>query len=217
MKLNNVIPLNALPIVIYNNVHEFTAEEKKAVYEVPRVDYIKRGEEDFNSSVKISKDNHIFRLNKFSEIKKLFDNKAKQYRDDVLEVSDTIFNTISWITINKQGSSHAEHIHRNCLFSMLYYAQCDAGDLRIVLERSRLEEGYLFHYTITKNNIFNSGSWSFPLRSGDMIIFPGHLRHSTTPNTMERDRIVFASNYFLGGKMGNYEYKTAFELTVQQV
>lgn len=217
MNLNNVTPLGALPIVIYNKVHEFTTAEKEAVYDLPRIDYIQKGEEDIGSSVELSKNNQIFRLKKFSKIKKMFDQKAKQYRDEVLEVSDTIFNTMSWITINKQGSAHAEHIHRNCLFSVLYYAQCDAGDLRLVLDRSRLEEGYMFHYTITKNNIFNSSLWTFPLRTGDMIIFPGHLRHSTTQNFMERDRIVFASNYFLGGKMGNYAYKTAFKLNVEQV
>ena len=42
----------------------------------------------------------------------------------------------------------------------------------------------------------------------DVVIFPGDLRHGTTPNEHDENRIVFGANYFLTGKVGNEPYST---------
>ena len=42
----------------------------------------------------------------------------------------------------------------------------------------------------------------------DVVIFPGDLRHGTTPNEHNENRIVFGANYFLTGKVGSEPYST---------
>ena len=66
----------------------------------------------------------------------------------------------------------------------------------------------MYKRQIKKYNEHNSSQWTIQPQQGDVVIFPGDLRHGTTPNEHDENRIVFGANYFLTGKVGNEPYST---------
>ena len=70
---------------------------------------------------------------------------------------------------------------------------------------TRLEERWLFKYDVTNYNAFNSGTWEYEVHSGDVIIFPAWVLHSTRENTTDKDRIIVGANYFIDGEVGSTE------------
>ena len=116
--------------------------------------------------------------------------------------------TQSWVTINNKGDSHHEHNHPNTILSCLYYAQASSGDFQIKTPRSGIQDGFNFSYKIKQPNAFNSAIWTCTVKTGDLIIFPGHLNHLSLPSVSENPRIMIGSNFFIEGLLGkkeNYE------------
>ena len=60
-------------------------------------------------------------------------------------------------------------------------------------------------YKIKKQNSFNSAIWSCTVKTGDLIIFPGHLNHYSLPNNSDEPRIMIGSNFFIEGLIGEEE------------
>ena len=52
---------------------------------------------------------------------------------------------------------------------------------------------------------------------GDFIVFPADIRHSTTTNEEEEDRIIFGANFFITGQLGNKPKLTELDLTKVEV
>jgi ectoine hydroxylase-related dioxygenase (phytanoyl-CoA dioxygenase family) len=45
-----------------------------------------------------------------------------------------------------------------------------------------------------------------------MVLFPGHLNHSSTPNESNNDRIAIGANFFTRGMFGSYENTDLIEI-----
>ena len=75
----------------------------------------------------------------------------------------------------------------------------------VLLDTSSIQECFNFQYTIDKYTIFNSQSWTLPMETGDIVLFPGHIRHGSAPNKSSESRIIVGANFFLKGKLGTKE------------
>ena len=42
--------------------------------------------------------------------------------------------------------------------------------------------------------------------TGDIVFFPGHIRHGSTVNRLAEDRIVIGANFFIKGRLGSKKY-----------
>ena len=69
-----------------------------------------------------------------------------------------------------------------------------------------------FIFNISELNVFNSKNWTIPVRSGDIVIYPGWVNHTTTPNEHETPRVVLGANFFARGKFGKYENTNLIEV-----
>ena len=104
-------------------------------------------------------------------------------------------------TNKKKGNIHNGHQHPKHIFSAVYYAKAEKSSLIFQIERSKIQEGFLFQYNVKNYNYFNSSSWTLEVNSGDVLIFPGHLQHSSSICETD-ERIVVGSSFFIKEKIG---------------
>ena len=136
-------------------------------------------------------------------LKKFITEKAEKYKHDVLGIKDQIYLTQSWSTINTTNAFHKPHFHPNTFISVVYFAQCKSGPLIFYLSPTSLRECFNFQYTPHKYTPYNSLKWELSLKSGDIVLFPGHLIHGSSPNQSPESRIIVGANFFIKGTLGS--------------
>ena len=191
-----VINLKAIPIAWDQNVYRFSKKEMDQLNKIKYTNHYK------SKGVFVSKNLSLLELKPFSSIKKFIIKKAEEYMKNVLEINNEIYITQSWSTINTKGSSHELHQHPNTFLSLVYYVQCKSGSLIFKLDTTSLKECFNFQFNINKYNIYNSQSWELPVRTWDMVFFPGHIHHGSTPNTSPTPRLLIGANFFIKGRLG---------------
>ena len=196
MEINNpkVWNFQGYPILQFASNFELNDEEAQFINEL-----------EFRENVSNFMTKEFFILNdkKFKRIKDMFNHGMEYYTKKVLEISDALQMENSWITLNKRFQNHHDHDHQNVLFSMCYYPQIEDGAFCVTFQRSILQQGYNFSYTIINPNEYNGNRHQIPIKAGDCIIFPAWLFHSSTPNTSEVERYMIGANYFLRGTLGS--------------
>jgi uncharacterized protein (TIGR02466 family) len=190
-----IINLKAIPIAYEQNVYDLCKKElnviKKTKYRPP-----KRGHY-------LSETISLLENKTLGPLKKFIIEKAQDYTRNVLEIEEQIYLTQSWSTINPTNAAHAIHSHPNTLISLVYYAQCTSGNLQFNLDTTSIRECFNFEYTINKFNIYNSQTWAIPVKTGDIVLFPGHIHHSSLPNQSSKPRIIVGANFFIKGRLGS--------------
>jgi len=219
---NRLILLNAIPIFyektnfvlnqeeiefIKKNNHIPSTLYNKEYTDIPGI-YKQYSE---NPGVKISDDHFLLNNPEMLRIKNLFDKKIKNYTKEILQIENNFQMTTSWSTLNTKGDIIHDHNHTNTIFSIVYYVKCDNGNLILDTHKSSIQKGYHFNYTVKNWNIFNSSKWHVPVRTGDIIIFPGWLNHNTS-KCLSDERISVAANYFIKGQIGNYKENDILEI-----
>ena len=191
----DIINFNAIPIAYERSVYFLDKKElaviKKTKYRPPHKGFY------------LSKTISLLENKTLASLKKFMIEKAEEYARTVLEIKDQIYLTQSWSTINPPNAFHESHQHANTFISIVYYAQCKDGALRFYLNMSSIKECFNFHYTINRFNIYNSHNWTVPVKTGDIVLFPGHIRHGSLPNKSSSPRIIVGANFFLKGKLGS--------------
>jgi uncharacterized protein (TIGR02466 family) len=157
---------------------------------------------DFNTNLKLSEETDILKYKQLERLKKLIWSNFDDYVINVLQIKNQFYICNSWCTIQKKGDYHPDHIHSNHIFSAVYYAQANKSGIKFTLERSKIQEGFLFDYIVKNYNVFNSSSWLLEVNSGDIVIFPGQLKHESTICDSNDERIVIGSSYFIKGDIG---------------
>ncbi len=56
---------------------------------------------------------------------------------------------------------------------------------------------------IKEYNLFNSSSWWFTVKTGDIVLFPSSLTHMVETKDGDNARVSLAFNVFVEGKIGN--------------
>ena len=62
-------------------------------------------------------------------------------------------------------------------------------------------------------NPFNSGSWWFPVETGQVLLFPSYLVHYVETKKGTNTRISLAFNIFIKGTIGSKKKLTELTLT----
>ena len=192
MKLLN---LKAIPIAYEKNVHHLNKKELNVIKKT-KYRKIERG-------VRLSETITLLENKTLAPLKKFIIEKAEEYTRDVLEIKDKIYLTQSWSTINTTNAFHKPHFHPNTFISVVYFAQCKSGSLNFYLSTTSLRECFNFQYTPHKYTPYNSLKWELLLKSGDIVLFPGHLIHGSSPNQSPESRIIVGANFFIKGTLGS--------------
>jgi len=200
--MEKIQALFATPIYLSEIKRNFSTEELKFVEENKKEFYINTGKN------KTSKDTFILKHNKMKNLHEDLLVKINDYFKSVEDSNDKVelYITQSWLNYNEANTYHHEHWHTNSYISGVLYIKADENLDFIRFLNPRYSS---FEFSNKNNfNIFNSGIWDFPVKSGSIIIFPSYLRHSVTNNTSNNERISLAFNVFLKGVIGNEDELT---------
>jgi len=154
-----------------------------------------------------SNDNYILNNKAFKDLKIDLDLIVKDYFEKVISPTDAItpYITQSWLNYTETNQYHHKHHHPNSLVSGVFYINCDNKFDKIKFFNTE----YKTIKPEVKNwNLWNSESWWFPVKTGDIIIFPSSLTHMVETKEGTNTRISLAFNVFIKGKIGNNEQLT---------
>jgi uncharacterized protein (TIGR02466 family) len=190
--INGIFPT---PIYQTKLNKEFTKEEKKFI-EKSKLDVYA------NEGNVTSKDNYILNTKPLKNIKKQLDEIIKDYFDKIISPANNIkpYITQSWLNYTETNQYHHKHQHSNSLVSGVLYINSNEEHDRIkffndIYKTIRIE---------TKDfNIWNSESWWFSVKTGDVILFPSSLTHMVEVKKGDNTRISLAFNVFIKGTIGD--------------
>jgi hypothetical protein len=152
-------------------------------------------------NLNLSKNSDILQLKKLIKLKNFFKESLNDYVSNVLEIENVFNFCQSWATIQNKKTSHPIHSHPNHVISSVYYAKAKQTGLTFKIPRSIIQEGFNFRYEIKNYNMYNSSTYTVPLKTGDLIFFPGQLHHESPVND-DSERIVVGASFFVSGKLG---------------
>jgi len=148
-----------------------------------------------------SNDNYILNQKVFSKLKKDLDLRVQDYFKKVLSTTNAItpFITQSWLNYTETKQYHHKHAHPNSLVSGVFYVNCHEKFDKIKF----FNEGYKTIKPEIKDwNLYNSESWWFTVKTGNIILFPSSLTHMVETKEGNNTRISLAFNVFIKGTIG---------------
>jgi uncharacterized protein (TIGR02466 family) len=149
-----------------------------------------------------SSNNYILNEKPFANIKKELDLRVKDYFEKVISSTDEVapYITQSWLNYTETNQFHHKHAHSNSLVSGVFYINCHEEHDKIKFFNDKYKTIKL---EIKDWNLYNSESWWFSVKTGDIIMFPSSLSHMVENKEGTNTRISLAFNVFIKGTIGN--------------
>ena len=149
-----------------------------------------------------SKDNYILNHKAFKNLKKDLNLRVQDYFNKIISPANNItpYITQSWLNFTETNQYHHKHAHPNSIVSGVFYIKCHEELDKIKF----FNEGYKTIKLEVKDwNLWNSETWWFPVKTGDLIMFPSSLHHMVETKEGTNTRISLAFNVFIKGKFGS--------------
>tara|TARA_R110000824_G_scaffold99813_3_gene237308 strand:+ start:83 stop:643 length:561 start_codon:yes stop_codon:yes gene_type:complete len=135
---------------------------------------------------------------KHIELQDLFNNieeKANVFSTQIGKKSKINISKI-WININNYKDYNQTHFHANCFLSGVYYVDVFDRGGSIIFDNPAqdLIDSNWGTQDMKNFNTFNSAIYKIVPNIGDLILFPGWLKHRAEPNMTEKDRVSISFN-----------------------
>ena len=190
--INGIFPT---PIYLSNLNRKLTSLELKFVEKSKKNVYKNEGNVTSNN-------NYILNEKPFTNIKKDLDERVQDYFNKVLSTTDAVtpYITQSWLNYTEANQYHHKHAHPNSLVSGVFYINCHEELDKIKFFN---DDYKTIKPEIKDWNLYNSESWWFSVKTGDIIMFPSSLKHMVETKQGDNTRISLAFNVFINGTIGN--------------
>ena len=190
-KINGIFPT---PIYISKINRELTNKELL---------FIDKTKSDCNNNEGniTSSDNYILNNLAFKNLKQEIDLIVQDYFNKVLSNTDSVtpYITQSWLNYTETNQYHHKHEHPNSLVSGVFYINCDEKFDKIKFFNNKYKPIKL---EVKEWNLWNSESWWFPVKTGNIVLFPSSLTHMVETKEGTNTRISLAFNTFIKGTVG---------------
>ncbi len=200
--INGIFPK---PIYISKLNRELTPLELK---------FVDKNKKDFykNDGNITSNNNYILNEKPFVNIKKELDLRVQDYFNKVISPANNItpYITQSWLNYTETNQYHHKHAHPNSLVSGVFYINCHEEHDKIKFFNDNYKTIKL---EVKDWNLWNSESWWFSVKTGDIILFPSSLTHMVETKQGTNTRISLAFNVFIKGTVGNNKNLTELHLS----
>jgi len=202
MTINQLFPE---PVYFSELARALTKEELKTINKYKKKTYK-------NSGNSVSWEHSVLDYKLLKNLKKDLHKRVVDYFDKIVCAHTSIipYITQSWLNCTRDGEYHHQHSHANSYVSGVFYIAADKEVDRIKFYKRNHPQIML---DPTKYNIFNSESWWYPVKTGDIILFPSSLEHGVDKKKGTNTRISLSFNVFIRGKIG-YKYN-ATELVLK--
>ena len=185
------------PTPVYtSNLNRPLTKKEKNLIEKSKINPVK------NEGNITSADNYILKRKEFSQLKKDLDLYVKDYFEKIVSTDNSIqpYITQSWLNYTETNQFHHKHEHPNSLVSGVFYIDCVDEDKITFFKKDYYST---ITFTVKTYNEFNSTSWWFPVKTGDIILFPSSLTHMVETKQGTNTRTSLAFNVFVKGTVGN--------------
>ena len=150
-----------------------------------------------------SSENYVLENKALNNLKKDLHTKVMDYFDKVICTDNPItpYITQSWLNYTKSDQMLQLHTHPNSLVSGIFYISADKK-----VDSVTFYKGYLdsrIKLDVTKYNIFSSSSCTFPVETGNILLFRSSLVHGVGKKKGNNIRISLSFNVFIKGTVGN--------------
>ena len=191
--INGIFPT---PIYISKLDRELTNKELSFIYKTKSDVY----KNDGNTT---SNDNYILNHKAFKDLKTDLDLRVQDYFDKVISATEAItpYITQSWLNYTETNQYHHRHEHPNSLISGVFYVNGDEKFDKIKFYKKDIYS--IIRPEVKDYNIWNSETWWFSVKTGDVILFPSSLTHMVETKQGDNTRISLAFNVFIKGTVGN--------------
>lgn len=156
-----------------------------------------------------SEDTFVLDKPELSNIRAFIQSKIYKFVKEIMNSTDELVITQSWINKSGKGESHHEHVHPNSLVSGVWYPVINE-QLPPIQFRSKSQRDVSLQ--CEKFNNFNSATFLLPMKAGELIIFPSNLTHSVPANQSETERISLSFNTWAKGSLGDMNSLTYLPL-----
>jgi uncharacterized protein (TIGR02466 family) len=190
-----IFPLFPTPIYFSKLNRELTHEELLIINKT-KLDVYK------NEGNTTSNENYILNNKSFKNLKEELDLKVQDYFNKIICPAGSItpYITQSWINFTEKNQYHHKHSHNNSFISGVFYINCDEKFDKIYFNKRDYER---ISPKVKEYNVFNSSSWWFSVKTGNIILFPSSLEHKVETKETDNTRISLAFNVFIKGKIGD--------------
>jgi uncharacterized protein (TIGR02466 family) len=158
-----------------------------------------------------SNDNNILNNKAFKDLKEELNLRVQDYFNKIISTSNNVtpYITQSWLNYTETNQYHHKHVHPNSLISGVFYINCHEEHDKIKFFNDNYKTIKL---EIKDWNMWNSESWWFSVKTGDIILFPSSLIHMVETKQGDNTRISLAFNVFIKGTVGNNKNLTELSL-----
>jgi uncharacterized protein (TIGR02466 family) len=167
-----------------------------------KLKYFKIPKEDSENVSQSSEDRYLF--NDHKELFKLKDIIVKEFnnfKNNLLSYTYNSFKiTTSWVAKVDKGKQANIHNHNNSFYSGVFYINSNDKFDKIKFFNDTYKT---IKIEIKDWNLWNSESWWFSVKTGDVILFPSSLTHMVETKQGDNTRISLAFNVFIKGTIGN--------------
>lgn len=192
------------PVPIYQTIlnRDLSTEEFSFCNDLEKV------KNEFNHN---SKNNYVLDEEPLATLKEELFLRVENYFQKITIPKDNVspYITQSWVNWTKSGEEHHKHSHSNSIISGVLYINAHEEYDRITFFKD-------FHEPLKiesdEYHLFNSTSWSFPVKTGDIILFPSRLIHMVEPKIGDNLRTSLSFNTFIKGTLGNPSSLTELKL-----
>lgn len=207
MKLESAEIHGIFPTPIYkaNLSRDFSTSERKE-FQKHYDKFSKRNEGNL-----VGCDSYILKRKCFAKLKKEIQARVEDYFLEVINPLNKVkpYITQSWLNWTTNNQFHHMHAHPNSIVSGVLYIDADPNSDKITFYTTKYNQ---IELQIKEANLFNSGSWCFPVHSGMLIMFPSHLTHKVEFKETSNLRISLAFNVFAKGTIGSRDQLTELVL-----
>ena len=148
-----------------------------------------------------SNNTYVLEDKTLNNLKKDLNKKIIDYFNKIVWTDNSIvpYITQSWLNYTETNQFHHHHSHQNSHVSGVFYINADKKVDCITFHKLEIPRMEL---VTTKYNTFNSISWNFPVKTGDIVLFPSFLPHGVNEKKGNNTRISLSFNTFIKGEFG---------------
>ena len=188
------------PIVFSSIDREFTKQE---------LEFFKQSSETIykNEGNTTSLNRYIVNEPEMATIKAEIETAVNYYMKNIISAKPEVqaYITQSWLNFTSENQWHHKHAHPNSFLSGVYYIDASEENDKITFFNENYKQIKL---EPTEWNWWNSQSWWFTVKTGQIVIFPSSLRHMVQQKAGDNIRCSLAFNTFLRGTIGINESLT---------
>tara|TARA_R110002124_G_scaffold262260_2_gene428302 strand:+ start:1615 stop:2226 length:612 start_codon:yes stop_codon:yes gene_type:complete len=200
---SNIHGIFPTPIYISGLNRKLTGKENKFVETTKKNIYKNEGNTTSN-------DTYILNNKNFNTLKKELEVIVQDYFNQILSTKNVSpYITQSWLNYTEKNQFHHRHRHANSLVSGVFYINADEKHDKIYFYN---EKHSVIVPEVNEFNTFNSMSWFFPVKTGQLFLFPSSLEHMVDTKKGNNTRISLAFNVFVKGALGGDKTLTELKL-----